>query len=139
MNASLRRLSAVAASSAATGITLFGQFLLQVDPCDGIGPCRRPVFDIHVMVAVFVLLSWLTVFPATLLAARVAPRFLAPVVATLLATILIALSDTPALENSGFVAGFVNMAEQLSLPWLVGNTVAVWLWPNKSDRYRVAG
>lgn len=67
MNASLRRLSAVAASSAATGITRFGQFLLQVDPCDGIGPCRRPVFDIHVMVAVFVLLSWLTVFPATLL------------------------------------------------------------------------
>lgn len=97
------------------------------------------MFDIRVMVAVFVFLSWLTVFLATLLAAHVAPRFLAPVVATLLAIIPMALSDTPALDDSGFMASFVNMAKQLSLPWLIGGTMVVWLWPNKSDRYRVAG
>jgi len=130
MGRKIQKLVAIAISSAAAGLLLFGQFWL--DPCGGLDPCPNPVFGLQTIIVGFVLLSWLTVFPATLLASRAMPRFLAPVAITLLATVLIALFDTPAIHRSGLLISFVNIAKQLSLPWLTGGVVAIWLWPNNS-------
>jgi hypothetical protein len=130
MGTKMRKLLAVVASSAVTGLLLFGQTLL--DPCGGFAPCPNPVFNIQTIIGGFVVLSWLTIFPATLLAFRAMPRFLAPVAVTLLATGLMALSDTPTIDSSGLLVSFVNVAKQLFLPWLAGSVVTIWLWPNNS-------
>ena len=134
MGTRTRKILAISASSVVSGALLFGHFLL--NPCGGFDPCPSPVFDLQTTLLWFALLSWLTVFPATVLTSRAMPRFLAPVVVTLLATALMALFDTPTFHSAGFIGSFVNIARQLSLPWLAGGIVAVGLWPNNSFKPR---
>jgi len=133
VKASVQKIFAIGLSSITLLAVTFA--LSKIDcllrPCVEDDASLRAMALLGIPVAIFyVVISWLTVFPAILLLRRIThpalPIFLVPALASL---IVARILYDPLIDGT-FLVSLRYLFPFLFLPWLMGAIVAVLLWPN---------
>jgi hypothetical protein len=130
MTRSDRELIAFPAAGLTAAILLLIQTHYRLDCGIGAEACANPKPSLATIALLFSLITCATIFPLTLLVAKALTRVIAPAFVSGLAVAVSAWIDDSTVEASGFLASYMNMANQLFLPWLASSYLFVVLWPS---------